>query len=105
MAEDVGVEWRGRFYEEVGAIRDVVQNHLLELVALLTMEAPKDEHHDALRDEKLRAFQAMQPLKPDDVVRGQFEGYRHEDGVAPQSTVETFAALRLCLNSARWAGV
>ena len=105
MAEQIGIEGRGKFYEEVGAIRDVVQNHLLELVALLTMEAPKDEHHDALRDEKLRAFQAMQPLKPDDVVRGQFEGYRREDGVAPDSTVETFVALRLCVNSPRWAGV
>ena len=105
MAEQIGVEGRGRFYEEVGAIRDVVQNHLLELVALLTMEAPKDDHHDALRDEKLRAFQAMEPLKPADVVRGQFDGYRREDGVAPASTVETFVALRLCVSSPRWAGV
>jgi glucose-6-phosphate 1-dehydrogenase len=105
MAEQIGVEGRGRFYEEVGAIRDVVQNHLLELVALLTMEAPANDHHDALRDEKLRAFQAMEPLKPADVVRGQFEGYRREAGVAPDSTVETFVALRLCLNSTRWAGV
>ena len=105
MAEQIGIEGRGKFYEEVGAIRDVVQNHLLELVALLTMEAPKDDHHDALRDEKLRAFQAIQPLEPDDVVRGQFEGYRREGGVAPDSTVETFVALRLCVNSPRWAGV
>ena len=105
MAEQIGIEGRGKFYEEVGAIRDVVQNHLLELVALLTMEAPKDDHHDALRDEKLRAFQAMQPLEPDDVVRGQFDGYRREGGVAPDSTVETFVALRLCVNSPRWTGV
>ncbi len=105
MAEQIGVEGRGRFYEEVGAIRDVVQNHLLELVALLTMEVPKADHADALREEKLRAFQAMQPLAPGDVVRGQFEGYRREEGVAPDSTVETFAALRLCLNSPRWRGV
>ncbi|HET9833497.1 MAG TPA: hypothetical protein VFP91_17375, partial [Vicinamibacterales bacterium] len=101
----IGVEGRGRFYDEVGAIRDVVQNHLLELVALLTMDAPKDDRHDALRDEKLRAFLAMQPLTPNDVVRGQFRGYRNESGVAPASTVETFAAVRLCMNSERWRGV
>jgi len=105
MAEKIGVEGRGRFYEEVGAIRDVVQNHLLELIALLTMEMPKGDHHDALRDEKLRAFLAMQPLTPTDVVRGQFRGYRNESGVDPGSTVETFAALRLCMNSERWRGV
>jgi glucose-6-phosphate 1-dehydrogenase len=69
------------------------------------MEAPKDDHPDALRDEKLRAFQAMQPLTPDDVVRGQFNGYKTEEGVAPDSTVETFAAVRLCVNSPRWQGV
>jgi glucose-6-phosphate 1-dehydrogenase len=105
MAEKIGVEGRGRFYDEVGAIRDVLQNHLLELVALLTMDAPKDQHPDALRDEKLRAFQAMQPLAADDVVRGQFRGYRDENGVALNSTVETFAAVRLCVNSSRWRGV
>jgi glucose-6-phosphate 1-dehydrogenase len=105
MAEHIGIEGRGRFYDEVGAIRDVVENHLLELVALLTMDAPRDQHHDALRDEKLRAFLAMQPLAPQDVVRGQFRGYRAEDGVAPNSTVETFAAVRLCMNSDRWRGV
>ena len=105
MAEAIGVEGRGKFYEEVGAIRDVVQNHLLELVALLTMEAPKAEHADALRDEKLLAFRAMEPLMPADVVRGQFAGYRNEDGVAPDSTVETFAAIRLCVGSPRWRGV
>jgi glucose-6-phosphate 1-dehydrogenase len=105
MAEKIGIEWRGRFYEEVGAIRDVVQNHLLELVALLTMDAPKDLRRDALRDEKLRAFLAMQPLAPQDVVRGQFRGYRDEAGVAPNSTVETFAAVRLCMTSERWRGV
>ena len=105
MAEKIGIEGRGRFYDEVGAIRDVVQNHLLELVALLTMDAPKNVDHDALRDEKLRAFLAMQPLEPRDVVRGQFRGYRGEAGVAPNSTVETFAALRLCMTSERWRGV
>jgi glucose-6-phosphate 1-dehydrogenase len=105
MAEKIGIEGRGRFYDEVGAIRDVVQNHLLELIALLTMDEPKREHHDALRDEKLRAFRAMQPLAPHDVVRGQFRGYRDENGVARTSTRETFAAVRLCMQSDRWRGV
>jgi glucose-6-phosphate 1-dehydrogenase len=82
MAEEVGVEGRGQFYEEVGAIRDVVQNHLLEVVALLTMEAPVGRHPDALRDEKQRAFRAMRPLAASDVLRGQFSGYRGESGVA-----------------------
>ena len=105
MAEDVGVEGRGRFYEEVGAIRDVVQNHLLEVVALLTMEAPVGHHPDALRDEKQRAFRAMRPLAATDVVRGQFRGYRNEAGVAADSHVETFAAVRLFIDTPRWAGV
>ena len=82
-----------------------MQNHLLELVALLTMDAPKDDHADAMRDEKLRAFRAMQPLTPADVVRGQFRGYRSETGVAADSTVETFAAIRVTVNSPRWKGV
>ena len=103
MAENVGVEGRGRFYEEVGAIRDVVQNHLLEVVALLTMEAPVGHHPDALRDEKQRAFRAMGPLANTDVVRGQFRGYRSEDGVAADSRVETFAAVRLSIDTPRWA--
>ena len=105
MAEKIGIEGRGRFYDEVGAIRDVVQNHLLELAALLTMDAPKGDHPDALRDAKLRAFRAMQPLAARDVVRGQFRGYRNEAGVASDSTVETFAAIRLCMTSDRWKGV
>ena len=105
MAEEVGVEGRGRFYEEVGAIRDVVQNHLLEVVALLTMEAPIGHHPDALRDEKQRAFRAMRPLAATDVVRGQFRGYRSEAGVAADSHVETFAAIRLFVDTPRWAGV
>jgi len=105
MAEDFGVQGRGRFYEEVGAIRDVVQNHLLQVVALLAMEPPVGHQADAVRDEKLRAFRAMQPLAPNEVVRGQYAGYRHEDGVASQSAVETFAALRLHIDTWRWAGV
>jgi glucose-6-phosphate 1-dehydrogenase len=105
MAEDFGINGRGAFYEEVGAIRDVVQNHLLQMVALLTMDAPVGDHRDSLRDEKYRAFRAMRPLREEDVVRGQFTGYRSEPGVAPNSTVETFAALRLHIDSARWDGV
>src|SRR5579872_6341270 len=105
MAETLGVEGRGGFYEEVGAIRDVVQNHMLEVVALLTMEAPIARDVDALRDEKRRAFRAMRPLAPADVVRGQFCGYRNEKGVAADSQVETFAAVKLYIDTWRWAGV
>ena len=105
MAETLGVQGRGVFYEEVGAIRDVVQNHMLEVVALLTMEAPTGRDPDALRDEKQRAFRAMRPLTPADVVRGQFRGYRNEKGVASDSQVETFAAVRLYIDTWRWAGV
>jgi hypothetical protein len=105
MAEDVGVEGRGRFYEEVGAIRDVVQNHLLEVVALLTMEAPVGRHPDGLREERQRAFRAMRPLVTTDAVRGQFRGYRNEAGVAADSHVETFAAIRLSIDTPRWARV
>jgi glucose-6-phosphate 1-dehydrogenase len=105
MAEAIGVEGRGRFYEDVGAIRDVIQNHLLEVAALLTMESPVDHQPDALRDAKHRAFDAMRPLSPPDVVRGQVRGYRQEKDVAPNSTVETFAAIRLHLDTPRWSGV
>jgi glucose-6-phosphate 1-dehydrogenase len=105
MAESIGVEGRGKFYEEVGTIRDVVQNHLLEVAALLTMEPPVDQRPDALRDAKHRAFEAMRPLEPSEVVRGQFRGYRREKDVDPHSTVETFAAVRLHLDTARWTGV
>lgn len=105
MAETLGVEGRGGFYEEVGAIRDVVQNHMLEVVALLTMEAPIARDLDALRDEKQRAFRAMRPVTPADVVRGQFRGYRNEKGVAADSQVETFAAIKLYSDTWRWAGV
>ncbi|MBI3803102.1 MAG: glucose-6-phosphate dehydrogenase [Nitrospirae bacterium] len=105
MAENFGVQGRGFFYEEVGAIRDVVQNHILEIVALLAMAAPSGRDPDALRDEKKRAFRAMRPLVPTDVVRGQFRGYRSEKGVAPDSQVETFAAIKLSIDTWRWAGV
>jgi glucose-6-phosphate 1-dehydrogenase len=104
MAESFGVEGRGAFYEEVGTIRDVVQNHLLEVIALLAMDAPTGRA-DAVRDEKERLFRAMRPLDPKEVVRGQFRGYRDEKGVAPDSKVETFAALCLHIDTWRWAGV
>lgn len=104
MAENFGVEGRGRFYEEVGAIRDVVQNHMLQVMALLAMEAPAGGP-DPVRDEKLRVIRSMRPLVAAEVVRGQFEGYRQEDGVAADSQVETFAALRLHIDTWRWAGV
>ncbi len=105
MAEDFGMRGRGVLYEELGAIRDVIQNHMLEVVALLTMEAPIGRDADALRYEKQRAFRAMRPLSPADVVRGQFRGYRNEKGVAPDSQVETFAAVKLHIDTWRWAGV
>ena len=105
MAETFGVQGRGKFYEEAGAIRDVVQNHLLEVASLLAMEAPSARGHEAVRDEKTQAFRSMLPLEPSDVVRGQFRGYRNEEGVAPDSNVETFAAVRLRIDSWRWAGV
>ncbi len=105
MAERFGVQGRGRFYEEAGAIRDVVQNHLLQVASLLAMESPSGRGIEAMRDAKAQAFRAMRPLQPSDVVRGQFRGYREEEGVAPDSDVETFAAVRLQVDSWRWAGV
>jgi glucose-6-phosphate 1-dehydrogenase len=105
MAEEVGVAGRGKFYDEAGAIRDVMQNHLLQVVGFLAMEPPVNSSGDALRDEKVKVFRALRPLQPNDVVRGQFKGYRNEPGVAPDSKVETFAALRLSIDSWRWNGV
>ena len=105
MAEDFGVQGRGGFYEEAGAIRDVVQNHLLQVTALLAMDAPVGRDAASLQAEKLRLFRGMRPLRPQDVVRGQFNGYRDEPGVAKDSNVETFAALRLHIDTWRWAGV
>ena len=105
MAEDFGVEGRGKFYEEVGALRDVVQNHLLQTVALLAMEPPQGAGGEALRDEKEQLFRAIRALEPEDIVRGQFDGYRDEKGVAPDSDVETYAAVRLHIDSWRWADV
>jgi len=105
MAENFGVQGRGAFYDGVGTIRDVVQNHILTVVALLTMEAPSGHDPDALRDAKQQAFHAIRPLVPADVVRGQFRGYRQEAGVAPDSQVETFVALRLHVDTWRWSDV
>ncbi len=105
MAENFGIAGRGRFYEEAGAIRDVIQNHLLQVVGLLAMEPPVGGDDDSLRDEIVKVFKSIQPLQKDDVVRGQFTGYRDEDGVAPDSKVETFAAVRLQMDSWRWEGV
>lgn len=105
MAESFGVEGRGAFYDEIGAIRDVVQNHLLQVVALLAMEPPVDSTADALRDEKVKVVRAMRPVDPEWVVRGQFGGYLDEPGVAAGSSTETFVALRLDIDSWRWAGV
>ena len=105
MAEEFGVEGRGRFYESVGALRDVVQNHLLQVVALLAMEPPAGADDGALRDERSKLFRQIRTVEPADVVRGQYRGYRDEDGVDPASDVETYVALRLEIDSWRWAGV
>jgi glucose-6-phosphate 1-dehydrogenase len=105
MAESFGVQGRGKFYEEAGAIRDVLQNHLLQVIACLTMDAPADQGHDAMRQARVRALGSIRPLAPEDVVRGQFRGYRAEPGVAPDSRVETFVAVRLFVDTPRWHGV
>jgi glucose-6-phosphate 1-dehydrogenase len=105
MAESFGVEGRGAFYDANGAIRDVVQNHLLQIVAYLAMEPPLTTYPESIQDEKVKVFRSILPLDPDNLVRGQFSGYRKEPGVKPDSTVETFAAVRLHIDSWRWEGV
>jgi glucose-6-phosphate 1-dehydrogenase len=105
MAENFGVQGRGVFYEEAGAVRDVVQNHLLQILANLAMEPPAGIDSESIRDEKVKVLKEIAPLDSDRVVRGQFVGYRQERGVAPASKVETFVALRLGINSWRWEGV
>jgi glucose-6-phosphate 1-dehydrogenase len=105
MAEAFGVEGRGKFYEEAGAIRDVVQNHMLEVVSYLAMEPPTMMYVDSIRDEQVKVFRTIPPLSPANIVRGQFHRYRDEAGVAPNSDVETFAAIRLEVDSWRWSGV
>jgi glucose-6-phosphate 1-dehydrogenase len=105
MAENFGVQGRGAFYEQAGVIRDVVQNHLLQILANLTMEPPAGMDSESVRDEKVKVLKEIATLGANSVVRGQFVGYRQEPGVAPESQVETFAALRLEINSWRWQGV
>jgi glucose-6-phosphate 1-dehydrogenase len=105
MAEDFGVQGRGAFYDGIGTIRDVIQNHLFQVLANLAMEPPPRTDSESIRDEKVKVLKAIPPLKAEDLVRGQFRGYRNEKGVAPDSHVETFAALRLEIDSWRWKGV
>jgi len=105
MAEQFGIEGRGRFYETVGALRDVVQNHLLQVVTLLAMEPPVAADADSLRDERAKVLKAMRAVDPTQVVRGQYKGYRDEPDVDPASPVETYVAMRLEIDSWRWAGV
>jgi glucose-6-phosphate 1-dehydrogenase len=105
MAESFGVQDRGKFYDEVGALLDVVQNHMLQVVANLTIDPPTGEDYDGVRDRKSELMRAIRPLKAEDVVRGQYDGYRKVPGVAPGSPVETFVAIRLEIDSWRWAGV
>ena len=105
MAENFGVAGRGKFYEEAGAIRDVVQNHMLQVIACLAEECPAGNDHEARRDERGRLLKAVRTLGPRDVVRGQFRGYLNEGGVAKDSKVETFAAVRFQIDNERWSGV
>jgi glucose-6-phosphate 1-dehydrogenase len=105
LAEDFGVRGRGAFYESAGCLRDVIQNHLFQIVALLAMEPPAYQDFGAVHTEKTKVFQAMRKLQPDDLVRGQYAGYRNEPDVSADSDVETFSALRLFIDSWRWAGV
>jgi glucose-6-phosphate 1-dehydrogenase len=105
MAETFGVQGRGKFFEEVGTLRDVVQNHIMQVVAFLAMEPPLLGYDESTRDEVVKVFRAVKPLQPKDVIRGQFKGYLNEAGVAKDSFVETFVALRLEIETWRWAGV
>jgi glucose-6-phosphate 1-dehydrogenase len=105
LSESFGVGKRGSFYETAGCLRDVIQNHLFQVAALLAMEPPAGRDFGAVHNEKAKVFQAMRPLTPDDVVRGQYAGYRDEKDVAKNSDVETFCALRLFIDSWRWEGV
>ena len=105
MAEDFGIQGRGSFYDQVGTIRDVMQNHLFQVMAHLAMEPPVRTDSESIRDEKVKVLKAILPLKAENVVRGQFRGYHQEPGVAPDSKMETFAALKLEIDSWRWRGV
>ena len=105
MAEDFGVQGRGGFYDQTGTIRDVVQNHLFQVLSNLTMEPPVRSDSESLRDEKVKVLKAISPIEEKNLVRGQFRGYRDENGVSKDSQTETFAALKLEINSWRWKGV
>ncbi len=105
MAEDFGVEGRGAFYDEAGAIRDVIQNHMMQMVALLAMDPPAASDDESLRDAKVRVLRSMRPLTPNEVVRGRYRGFLKEAGVHPDSRTETYAAVRFHIDSWRWAGV
>ncbi len=105
MAENFGVKGRGKFYEETGVIRDVIQNHLLQIVSYLAMEAPSSTYDEAIRDEQAKVLRTVRPLSVENMVRGQFRGYRDEPGVAKDSFMATYAALRLYVDSWRWSGV
>jgi glucose-6-phosphate 1-dehydrogenase len=105
MAEELGLEGRGKFYDETGAIRDVVENHMLQVVGFLAMEAPSGLHCESIRDEQVKVFRKILPLDPRHLVRGQFQGYQQEKGVAADSKTETFVAVRLEIQSWRWSGV
>jgi glucose-6-phosphate 1-dehydrogenase len=105
MAEDFGIQGRGAFYDQVGTVRDVIQNHLFQVLANLAMEPPVRPDSESVRDEKVKVLKAISPIGPNDLVRGQFGGYKKEPGVASDSKVETFAALKLYVDSWRWRGV
>jgi glucose-6-phosphate 1-dehydrogenase len=105
MAEDFGIKGRGAFYDATGTIRDVIQNHLFQVISNFAMEPPARRDSESIRDEKVKVLKAIPPLEPANVVRGQFHGFTSEPGVAPTSKTETFAALRLDINSPRWQGV
>jgi glucose-6-phosphate 1-dehydrogenase len=105
MAENFGVQGRGAFYDQTGTIRDVIQNHLFQVLANLAMEPPARSDSESLRDEKVKVLRSIPPIGENELVRGQFHGYRQEPGVTPDSQVETFAALRLEIDSWRWQGV
>jgi glucose-6-phosphate 1-dehydrogenase len=105
MAEDFGVQDRGRFYDETGAMRDVLQNHLLQILAHLTMDPPSGDDHESTRDQRAELLKAVRPLDAAHVVRGQYAGYRAVPGVRPNSTVETFVAVKLAIDNWRWSGV
>jgi glucose-6-phosphate 1-dehydrogenase len=105
MAENFGVQGRGAFYDQTGTLRDVIQNHLFQVLANLAMEPPARSDSESMRDEKVKVLRSIPPIAENDLLRGQFRGYRQEPGVAPNSQVETFAALRLEIDSWRWQGV